>query len=80
MDKSEFVVVEFTLYHAKSFLLMCMYRPPTSGVDYVSFENLRNILKGVDKTEKEMIVIGDTTTVTLKTIKRKCQETQNDSF
>ena len=39
---------------------MCWYRPPTSGVDDASFENLRDILRKVDKEEKEMILIGDT--------------------
>ena len=59
-DKLELVALEFTSDHAKPFLLMCWYRPPTSGVDYESFENLRNIFKEVDKEEKEIILIGDT--------------------
>ena len=29
-------------------------------MDYVTFENLRDLLKEVDKEEKEMILIGDT--------------------
>ena len=59
-DKLELVALEFTSNHAKPFLVMCWYRPPTSGVDDESFENLRNILKEVDKEEKEIILIGDT--------------------
>ena len=39
---------------------MCWYGPPTSGVDDVSFENLRGILKEAYKAEKEMILIDDT--------------------
>ena len=59
-DKLELVALEFTSNHAKPFLVMCWYRPPTSGVDDESYENLRNILKEVDKEEKEIILIGDT--------------------
>ena len=59
-DKLELVALEFTPNHAKPFLVMCWYRPPTSGVDDASFENLRDILRKVDKEEKEMILIGDT--------------------
>ena len=59
-DKLELVALEFTPNHAKPFLVMCWYHPPTSGVDDASFENLRDILRKVDKEEKEMILIGDT--------------------
>ena len=59
-DKLELVALEVTPNHAKPFLVMCWYRPPTSGVDNASFENLRDILRKVDKEEKEMILIGDT--------------------
>ena len=34
--------------------------PPTSTVDDVSFENLRDIWKEADKDEKEMILTDDT--------------------
>ena len=54
-DKLELVALKFTSNHTKPFLVMCWYRPPTSGVDDdESFENLRNIWKEVDKEEKEI--------------------------
>ncbi len=59
-DKLELLALEFTANHAKPFLVMCWYRPPTPGVDDTSFENLRNVLKELDKEDKEMILIGDT--------------------
>ena len=35
--------------HAKVLHLMCWYGPPTAGVDEFAFENLREILKGLDR-------------------------------
>ena len=59
-DKLELVALEFTSDHAKPFLFMCWYRPPTAGLDHESFKNLRDILRAVDKKKKEIILIGDT--------------------
>ena len=78
-DKLELVALEFTSDHTKPFLVMCWYRPPAKGVDDESFENLTDILRAVDKKEKE-IILRVTPTVTLKQSKSKCQETQNDLF
>ena len=46
--------------HGKSFFVVCWYRPPTSGVDTPAFNQLRDILKNLDLSEKEIILIGDT--------------------
>ena len=59
-EKLELLTVEISPTQAKSFLVVCWYRPPTSGVDEESFENLRDTLKQLDKEEKEIILIGDT--------------------
>ena len=40
--------------------MACWYRSPTSGVDTQAFDNLRNELKNLDQTEKEIILVGDT--------------------
>ena len=82
-DKLELIELEFNPIHAKPFLIISWYRPPTSGVDDVSFKNLRNVLKEADKEEKEIILIGDTNSdlkshqnanaKRLKTIYSECQ-------
>ena len=59
-EKLELLSVEISPPQAKSFLVVCWYRPPTSGVDEESFENLRDTLRQLDKEEKEIILIGDT--------------------
>ena len=56
----EIVAVEITPFHARSFIVICWYRPPTSGNDKKSFEALRNLLSAVDAEGKEIILIGDT--------------------
>ena len=35
--------------HARPFAIACSYRPPTAGVNDTAFENLREILKNLDK-------------------------------
>ena len=45
---------------ARSFHVICWYRPPTSCVDYAAFEKLEKILKRLENDEKEIILIGDT--------------------
>ena len=59
-EKLELLSIEISPTQAKSFLIVCWYRPPTSRVDEESFENLRDTLKQLDKEEKEIILIGDT--------------------
>ena len=44
-DKGELIDLEFNPIHAKSLLSISWYRPPTSGMDEVSFEYPRDILK-----------------------------------
>ena len=58
-EKLELLLVEISPTQAKSFLVICWYRPPTSGVDEESFENLRDTLKQLDKEEKKSVLIGD---------------------
>ena len=59
-NKVELISLEVSQnIHAKSLHLVCWYRPPTAGVDEFAF-NLREILKGLDRAEKEIILIGDT--------------------
>ena len=59
-DSLELLVLELASKNSKSFFVACWYRPPTSGVDIQAFENLRNELKNLDHTEKEIILVGDT--------------------
>lgn len=73
--------------HSKPFFLACWYRPPKSGNDTRSFENLRNLLSILDEEEKEIILIGDANcdfknntkhpnTKSLRSIHRELQLTQ----
>ena len=56
----EIVAIEITPLHARNFIVICRYRPPTPGNDKESFEALRNLLSAVDAEGKEIILIGDT--------------------
>ena len=56
----ELFIHELEPEHSKSFFLACWYRPLTSGVDTQAFENLKNELKNLDQTEKDIILVGDT--------------------
>ena len=55
----EILAVEITPLHARNFIVIFWYRPPTPGNDKESFEALRNILSAVDAEGKEIILIGD---------------------
>ena len=57
-DNLELISLEIALKHAKSFLVVCWYRPPTA--DDAAFEKLREVLKNLDKDSKEIILVGDT--------------------
>ena len=59
-EKLELLSIEISSEHAKPFLVVCWYRPPTSHVDDETFENFRDALQKLDKEEKEIIIIGDT--------------------
>ena len=55
----ELLVLELAPKNSKLFFVACWYRPPTSVVDIQAFEDLRNELKNLDDTEKEIILVGD---------------------
>ena len=59
-DVLELLCLEIKPNIGKSFYLISWYRPPTGEIDTVSFENLREFLKKLDKDEKEIILVGDT--------------------
>ena len=54
------MAVEITPLHARNFIVIYWYRPPTPCNDKESFESLRNLLSSADAEGKEIIVIGDT--------------------
>ena len=55
----EILGVVITPKHAKSFVILSWYRPPTPGVDTCSFEALTRLIKRIDSEGKEVILIGD---------------------
>ena len=59
-DSLKLLVLELTPKNSKSFFLESLYRHSTPGVDIKAFENLRNDLKNLDHTEKEVILVVDT--------------------
>ena len=59
-DKLELLSLRIKPKNAKSFILVCWYRPPTSVVDDAAFKNLIEILRKLDKEEKEISLVGDT--------------------
>ena len=56
----EMVAVEITPTHAKNYVVICWYRPPTSRSDKESFAALRKLLSALDAEGNEIILIGDT--------------------
>ena len=56
----EIIGIEITPRHAKSYIVLCWYRPPTEGTDVSTFEALTNIIKKLDAEGKEIILVGDT--------------------
>ena len=58
--KLEILGIEVTPKHAKAFVILCWYRPPTSDIDNCSFEALAKIIRKIDAESKEIILIGDT--------------------
>ena len=59
-DKLELFSLEIKQNHAKSFLVVCWYRPPTAGVDDITLENLRDILINLEKENFKIILFSDT--------------------
>ena len=60
-DELELIALEVSHSNfARSFHVICWYRPPTASVDYAAFEELEKILKRLESDEKEIILIGDT--------------------
>ena len=58
--KLEILGIEVTPKHAKAFVILCWYRPPTPDIDNCSFEALARIIRKIDAESKEIILIGDT--------------------
>ena len=58
--KLEILWIEVTPKHAKAFVILCWYRPPTSDIDNCSFEALARIIRKIDAESIEIILIGDT--------------------
>ena len=56
----ELLCLEFTPHHAKAFIVIAWYRPPTSAVDNPSFEAFREVLKCLDSDDREIMLLGDT--------------------
>ena len=55
----EILGIEITPNHARSYVVLCWYRPPTSGIDNTKYEALTKILEKIDAEGKEIILIGD---------------------
>ena len=56
-ENLELISLEIAPQHAKPFLVVCWYRPPTADD---AFENLREVLKNLDRDGNEIILVGDT--------------------
>ena len=57
-ENLELISLEIAPKHAKPFLVVRWYRPPTT--EDAAFENLREVLKNLDRDSKDIIFIGDT--------------------
>ena len=63
-QKSDTLVMlslEIKQKNERRFFLVCWYRPPTSAVDNVAFENLRESLGALVEEGNETIYVGNTT-------------------
>ncbi len=56
----EITGIEVTPIHAKSFIVLCWYRPPSETTDVLSFATLRELMQKLDSEGKEIILVGDT--------------------
>ena len=59
-DELELLCLEITPRNAKSMFLLSWYRPPTSDTDKTAFNSLREILRQLEREDKEIILCGDT--------------------
>ena len=71
--KLEISKIEVTPKHAKAFVSLCCYRPPTSDIDKCSFEALARIIRKIDDESKEIMLTGDTN-CDFKALKMATQE------
>ena len=55
----EILGIEITPNHVGSYVVLCWYRPPTSGIDNTIYEAIAKILEKIDAEGKEIIPIGD---------------------
>ena len=46
--------------HAKRYIVLCWYRPPTESTDNSTFEALTKIIKFLEAEGKEIVLVGDT--------------------
>ena len=53
----EAVCVEICKPHSQPFLILAIYRPPNSSVDF--FSHLENLLQTIDDEKKEIYILGD---------------------
>ena len=56
----EIIGLEITPKHAKSFIVLCWYCPPTDNADTSTFLSLTKLIRDLDSEGKEIILIGDT--------------------
>ena len=56
----ELISLEIAPQHAKPFLVVCWYRPPTADD---AFENLREVLKNLDRDAKKLSLLGIQTAI-----------------
>ena len=56
----EIIGIEIDPKHAKSYIVLCWYRPPTENTDINTFEALTRIIRKLDTEGKEIILTGDT--------------------
>ena len=59
-DELELLCLEITPRNAKSMFVLSWYRPPTPYTDKTSFDSLWEILRQLEKEDKEIILCGDT--------------------
>ena len=79
-DKLKLIEIEFNQIHARPFPIISWYRPPNSGVDDVSFQCPRDILKEADEEEKDIILIANANCDLKKPPELKYHEAQIDLF
>ena len=56
----EIIGLEITPKHAKSYIVLCWYRPPTDCADTSTFLSLTKLIRELDSEGKEIILIGNT--------------------